>query len=115
MSQHPIPKTPPKAHNASTYSNHRCRCDVCRSSWAAYVKKRQAERRAGIPGRKNALTGPKTHNANAYIAWGCRCDLCVTDYRIQSVRRRAERNSAIQNLISRHEAEFAELLMEARS
>ena len=117
MSQHPIPKTPPKEHGTiSTYNNHRCRCAECRASWAAYVKKRKAERLAGIPARKGViLTGPKTHNANAYMAWDCRCDPCVSDHRRRSKRLKTERNRAIQELINRHEVEFEEILSGVRS
>lgn len=25
---------------ASTYNNHKCRCDECRAAWAAYMKPR---------------------------------------------------------------------------
>lgn len=80
----------PKAHNYSTYINHRCRCDVCRAANTAYYAKRRAERAAGIVG--NGLPAPKEHNESTYTNWGCRCDVCREAWRIASARRRARKN-----------------------
>lgn len=34
-----------KHGKASTYTNHKCRCDECRRAWAAYFRSRNKARR----------------------------------------------------------------------
>lgn len=55
--------------NASTYTNHKCRCDACRAAHAEY-------RRAHPGWSMKGKTPPKHGVASAYTNYGCRCELC---------------------------------------
>lgn len=71
----------PTVHNAATYSNYGCRCDVCRKS--------ESERRARLKAKRITRTAipPELHGRyTTYNNWLCRCELCRqawADYRRQ--------------------------------
>lgn len=57
---------------AGGYTNHHCRCDLCREAfskamWKAGVKRRER----GLP-----KGDPRHGTANGYDNYGCRCDAC---------------------------------------
>ena len=64
-------------HGLSGYTNHRCRCDICRDALREYA--RDARRAEGIPQRRPA--GDIEHGLKGY--WRkCRCDICRAANRI---------------------------------
>jgi len=67
-----------KVHNASTYVNHGCRCDVCRESHAAAVNRRRKERKAQTA--RLGLPSYVQHGVSAYANWGCHCVVCRDDW-----------------------------------
>lgn len=85
-----------RPHNASTYTNHGCRCDECRKAWAAQVKRRQAERfalRTVVDGLLVAahLPAEKHGVESTYGNWGCRCRDCTDVWSAASMERKARR------------------------
>ena len=56
-------------HGITGYSNHQCRCDVCKS---AAQKKWQSEKK-NLFGKEP----PKHGTHRSYSIYGCRCDICV--------------------------------------
>lgn len=69
--------------SASTYSNHKCRCDECREAArlrAIEVRARRFAKRVLIEGRLVAAHLPhKSHGTvGAYTNHGCRCDTCTS-------------------------------------
>lgn len=88
-----------RPHNASTYSNHGCRCAECRKAWAAQVKRRQAERcalRVEVGGRLVAVHLPEDQHGreSTYGNHGCRCCPC-TDEWARVCRERAARHREV--------------------
>jgi hypothetical protein len=82
------------AHGASKYSNDKCRCDECRTGWAAYVQKRKLQRKAWV--QKNGLPKDVPHGSSAYFNWGCRCRFCTDEStRVYRERREARREQAV--------------------
>ena len=73
-------KSAPLEHNASTYTNHGCRCLVCReanSSAVANWRARRATERVLIDGRLTAPVPPDMHGkASTYRNHACRCVPC---------------------------------------
>lgn len=65
-------------HNASTYSNHGCRCTICRKGHAAEVARMRANRKAkAIRVARSVEDAVLPHgNYSTYSNWGCRCDEC---------------------------------------
>lgn len=85
-----------RLHNASTYSNHRCRCDECRKSWTDYTKRRQSERHAlriEIDGKLVAAHLPEEQHGreNTYGNHGCRCRPCTDAWATACRERNARR------------------------
>lgn len=61
-----------KRHGSiGAYTNHRCRCEVCRKSWRLFMAEKRAARVARL------ATEPVAHGLySTYTNWGCRCDRC---------------------------------------
>lgn len=60
-------------HNASTYTNHRCRCAVCTASWRVHMAQQRENRKARLREDPSlAVHG----SPSTYTNWGCRCDEC---------------------------------------
>lgn len=74
----------PRHGKSSTYTNHKCRCELCQAAWAEYCDARRKQR---------SLTpdDPRHGNVNTYYNWACRCDLC----RRANTERARERRSAV--------------------
>jgi hypothetical protein len=85
----------PKVHNFSTYTNLRCRCDVCRAANTEWQRRRRAERRKELAA---GTAHPEHGKASTYENWGCRCRSCTTahnaDTLANSRRRRAARGAS---------------------
>lgn len=67
-------------HNASSYRNYRCRCEVCSASHAALTAKYRKRRAAGrvlIDGRLTAVDAARHGSASTYCNWQCRCRPCT--------------------------------------
>lgn len=65
--------TPPQSSWHGThggYSNHKCRCTLCRDANAAWQRGRRAERAKTIPFDRIP------HGENGYGNYNCRCDTC---------------------------------------
>lgn len=61
----------PSKESGSCYSNHKCRCKVCRAANARRVARRRAQRNpAQVPDKDHGK--PST-----YINWNCRCRPCT--------------------------------------
>ena len=61
-------------HGVSAYSNHRCRCDVCRSAFSEYQRNARRERRERL--RQDPELAQ--HGlAATYHNWSCRCRPCT--------------------------------------
>lgn len=75
-------------HGSSGYTNHKCRCPVCRAGHAEMVAARRAERRASHP-EDNPLLDHG--NYNTYINWGCKCAPCRTAHLANNRRYRNRR------------------------
>jgi hypothetical protein len=78
--------TEPKVHNASTYSNHSCRCQACSADWAAYIAAARARRRQQV--KLEGLPDTVEHGVSAYNNWGCKCPICKGAH---NAARRAQR------------------------
>ena len=63
----------PTVHNASTYSNHGCRCAECTAAHAAYQLRRRAERRALL---EAGDVNPQHGSESTYVNYDCRCADC---------------------------------------
>lgn len=89
----------PTVHGHSTYHNHGCRCDVCRSAASAYKqarreKARAARRTAEAEGGRYVAEGV-THGENGYDNYMCRCDVCRTAHNTASNRRARRRRAEV--------------------
>lgn len=62
-------------HNASTYTNHGCRCSVCKAGHTASVKARRAVRAALVA---TGAADVEHGRDSTYLNWTCRCELCRT-------------------------------------
>jgi len=78
---------------AGGYSNHKCRCDRCRTAWAAMCRQMKANRKARLAGdrgstvRSVAKDAPSEHGTEStYTNWGCRCADCTEAHRIFNAR-----------------------------
>lgn len=61
--------------SASTYTNHGCRCDECRTAKSAVVARQRSERRALLA---LGLAAVVEHGrASTYQNYCCRCDPCT--------------------------------------
>lgn len=60
----------PTVHNASTYNNWDCRCELCRKDWAALIARHRVKRRPEDAKRHGVYS--------TYSNWKCRCDPCRT-------------------------------------
>lgn len=57
------------------YTNHSCRCDLCKSAWSDYNSARTRARIAqDLPPERN-------HGEYSSYKWGCRCSECKTAQR----------------------------------
>jgi len=66
-----------------TYTNHGCRCDLCRAALRKYSRKMAARASLG--------TVPAwAHGTTTGYQYGCRCDPC----RVENSRRRLARREA---------------------
>lgn len=68
-----LPDCPCKA-SGSCYSNHGCRCDICKQANATRVKRRRLER--------DPQDAMKHGMESTYINWNCRCDACTEAHRV---------------------------------
>lgn len=68
----PLPPEKWQHGKATTYSNHRCRCDSCRVAWNAWVREAKV-RRAARPIPEHVHGTP-----NGYGNYNCRCRACTT-------------------------------------
>lgn len=62
------------AHGCGGYTNHGCRCEICRAGHSAYTLKRRYERRDLL------LADPtlaKHGSGSTYTNWMCRCRPCT--------------------------------------
>lgn len=62
-----------------SYSNHKCRCDLCREAWNAYCARLKREKVGKV------MPEGMTHGNEAGYQKGCRCTLCKNghrDYRV---------------------------------
>ena len=73
-------------HGYSGYTNHRCRCDVCREAnrvqradARAFWRKERDQIRA--TGFEHVVIGI-THGISGYTNYSCRCDVCVATNRV---------------------------------
>lgn len=74
----PIAADDPRHGDASTYSNHGCRCQPCRDAKAAYMKAwryANGERLAADPGFA------EHGHASTYVNYRCRCMACTNAHR----------------------------------
>ncbi len=84
-------------HGASGYTNHRCRCGVCREAYRLLRRNLHARRRAALEvGENGRPYAPwvARHGLNAYINHHCRCDVCTTagsQHNAQVYRNKKER------------------------
>ena len=62
---------------ATTYTNHRCRCEACRRAASAYHKSHR-ERRADRLNHDPTLADHGT--VDTYANWGCRCAFCTNEW-----------------------------------
>ncbi len=61
-------------HNAWTYRDGKCRCEICTADH------RDRQRRENQDRRRRLETGtapPLEHGVHAYTNWGCRCETCT--------------------------------------
>lgn len=77
--------------SASTYTNHKCRCDECRRAWAECVQRRKIDR-AGILAEDP--TAAEHGKETTYSNWSCRCDPCTEARRIADRARRERRRAS---------------------
>lgn len=75
----------------STYVNHRCRCDECRTANTTYQlrsnQKRSQRPHVEVP-----------HGRGGYTNWGCRCEVCTEANRkacAEYQARRREKTAAV--------------------
>lgn len=66
------------------YQNLKCRCQDCRTAWAAYTFERRRLRAARLPDNPDVKHG----EVNTYLNHGCRCRPC-TDAQTVKARIRA--------------------------
>ena len=59
--------------SASTYSNHGCRCDLCKRAWADLVQRLRSNREALAPETRTDIMHGR---AATYTNHRCRCDAC---------------------------------------
>lgn len=65
------------------YRYHRCRCEQCRSAWAAF-KSADRRRRAGLIDPEDERHG----SAGFYVNHGCRCRPCTDAASAQRLKAR---------------------------
>lgn len=63
----------PRHGSASTYTNHVCRCDLCRAAWAQAQQRRKDARVL----RLSALPPDQHGKASTYSNHSCRCRACT--------------------------------------
>lgn len=78
-----------RIHNASTYTNHGCRCDVCVAGMSEMNRRQRAKRFATT--RESGLPAYVRHGANAYRNWGCRCEVCTAAATVDGTERAKRR------------------------
>jgi hypothetical protein len=76
-------------HGLSTYTNHGCRCDVCRASMAAYRRDHRRRVRGRVP--------PEVPHGSSgtYCNYGCRCRSCSDAHAADKRRRYRSRTEAV--------------------
>lgn len=87
-------KKDPAPHDGSTpnyYTNHGCRCDLCKNAWSKYCKERRVERGSELKDNPDKVTHgiPSTYGNH-----GCRCAPCTQSWSASTAdrsRRRKER------------------------
>ena len=87
----------PRHGKASTYTNHGCRCDLCREANRTYPPHLAAtvryRRKLGQQPRKIGIT--YEHGTRyGYIRGGCRCPGCTESMRLYQAAYRARRKAA---------------------
>lgn len=72
-------------HGYGGYTNHKCRCDICRNanreqraSARAFWRKERTQMRAA--GFEHVVVGI-THGISGYTNYSCRCNVCVSTNR----------------------------------
>lgn len=77
----------PRHGKITSYTNHGCRCPLCRAANADYCSRRTKERRrAGLP-----EGDPRHGTENGYGNYGCRCRACTTAWSTATLARRHRR------------------------
>lgn len=73
------------------YTNHKCRCDDCRSAWNEYCSKRKKKAWSNWNGERN----PELEHGleQTYQNHGCKCLECLKAHSIYSLATRAMRKS----------------------
>lgn len=61
----------PTKESGGCYSNHGCRCQVCKTANTRRVQKRRHER------AYEEVPQDKHGRDSTYVNWGCRCDPCT--------------------------------------
>jgi hypothetical protein len=67
--------------NINLYSNHGCRCANCKKAWAAYNRRRRAERSAPEVLKKHG-------ESTTYTNYACRCLPCTEAHTAAYLQRR---------------------------
>lgn len=77
----------PRKENGGCYSNHGCRCDICKAANARRVRRRRNE-------RKSETVKGDHGKDSTYVNWNCRCIPCTEDHARKAAKRRANSNKA---------------------
>ena len=65
---------------ASSYSNRKCRCDLCRAAWNAYCAKTKQFRAKEV----NLDVEGRAHGLESTYQYGCRCATCRSAHNAHS-------------------------------
>lgn len=78
----------PRHGSASTYTNHACRCVMCRAAWARAQQRRKDARLS----RLSSLPPAQHGQASTYGNYNCRCRACTDANTARTLRWRRTRN-----------------------
>lgn len=72
----------------STYTNHGCRCVLCRSAWAVWNRRYRRRRRAALETDPSIVEHGKN---STYINYRCTCRECRAAHADYNMARKAAR------------------------